>query len=225
MGSWVKGPKQAGRSTMWQTVVWFCDSFQPSDLADFCSTLDFPSAFAVHDRDTYDRSDLLKARKDGRDFDDSLVGQPKKLHAHLLLSFSSLKAHTQVSEQLELLHDRVNGWVEKTIDTTGAQAYLLHLNNPDKSQYTASDLHLFGGFDFSPQRKMNAEERQALVPELVRFIREEGISSYAVLCEYVCCNRPDLIQVAMKDYAYSLKCICESIAAQKAASVAADKDM
>lgn len=224
MSSWVKGVKQSGRSTMWQTVVWFSDDFSPSDLADFCNTLDFPAAFALHDRDLYDRSDMLKAKKDGRDFDESLVGQTKKPHAHLLLSFSSLKAHAQVAEQLELIRDRVNGWLEKTIDTVGAQAYLLHINNPEKVQYTASDLHLFGGFDFSPQRKMNAEERQALVPELVRFIREQGISSYATLCEYVCYNRPDLIQIAMKDYAYSLKCICESIAAQKAADTVADND-
>lgn len=209
---------------MWQTVVWFCDSFTPDDLSNLCSTFEFASAFAVHDRDVYDKSDAVSARKDGRDFDDSLIGQTKKLHAHLILSFSSLKSHDQICEELETIRDRCNGWVERTKDSIGSQAYLLHINHPDKAQYTASDLRLFGGFDFTPQRKMNAEERQALVPELVRFIREEGVSSYAVLCEWVCFNRPDLIQVAMKDYAYSLKCICESIAAQKAAKVAADND-
>lgn len=221
LSDWHKGQMQAGKSMYWQTVVWFCDDFTPDDLSLFCDALDIPCAYIVHDKDVFGEDDVIREEKRDRGVAVE-VGKPKKLHAHLLLAFCSQKTHNQVAEELDYIGERCNYWVERCKDWASCQRYLCHLSHPSKAQYAVEDVECFCGFEYSPTKKLTAEAKAALVPELVRFIREENIGSYAVLCNWVCFNRPDLIPIAMHDYAYALKCVCESVAARKRAQDAPD---
>lgn len=226
MRNWQSNEKTQGRSNRWQFVCYFNDEltvrslkFTPDDLAAFLTVLQVPAGFIVHDKDTYDAPQF---DDDGNKVAET--GDAKKLHAHVLLEFDSLKSGDQVRDLLAPIAPFYTGHVEKCIVPSACHRYLCHLDNPEKAQYKPEDVRCLNGFVYEPSVKLSPEARAALIPEIIRFIQENQISSYAHLCKWAAFERPELVPVVLKDYAYGLKCVCESVAKSHALRDSADRE-
>ena len=72
-------------------------------------------------------------------------GEPKKAHYHVLLLFESVKSESQARE----IFDTFGGvGCEKVNSVRGYARYLTHLDNPEKAQYSPSDVQCFFGADY-----------------------------------------------------------------------------
>jgi hypothetical protein len=114
----------------------------------------------------------------------------KKPHYHLLLLFTGKKSVTQARELMRELGSEL---VEPAYDTRAAGRYLLHLDHPKKHQYPVSALESFSG--------ANAADLTApvtdLTPEILDFVREQGLVSYSDLVNYCRDHRDDWSRCVM----------------------------
>ena len=209
--------KQAGRSSWWKTVFWITEGFTYDDLCSVLENLQVPCCSILHDKDVFE-SDM----RDDATGAEYAAGELKKLHAHVIFRFDSLKSAANVNELLEPVTFAYNGYVEKCIVPSACQRYMCHLDSPDKAQYQIEDVRCFGGFVYEPYKKLSPEAKAALVPEIIRFIEDNEICSYAHLVKWAAFSRPELIPVVMKDFAFGFKTVCESVARRKGLRDSAD---
>lgn len=101
----------------------------------------------------------------------------KKPHYHLLLMFSSLKSLPQVHAMTDQLGSKE---LQPSYDMRASARYLLHLDHPDKHQYSFDALESFSG--------ASAVDLTAAIgdsgPEVIAWIREQGVIEYAKLIDY-----------------------------------------
>ena len=211
--------KQAGRSSWWKTVFWITETFTYDDLCAVLECTQVPCCSILHDADIYD-SDCT----DNWSGVSHCAGEFKKIHAHVIFRFDSLKSAANVNELLSPVSFAYNNHVEKCIVPSACQRYLCHLDSPDKAQYQIEDVRCFSGFVYEPYKKLSPEAKAALVPEIIRFIEESRISSYAQLCKWAAFSRPELIPVVMKDFAFGFKTVCESVARRESLRNSVDPD-
>lgn len=204
--------KQHGRSNMWQTVVWLTDVFDYEHLKGFLDGLQIPCCSVCHNKDCYD-SDVTEDGKLKH-----VAGAAKPIHAHVIFKFDSLKSLAQVQDLCAGIKFATNDHFEKCVAPSACMRYLCHLDHPEKVQYAIEEVDTFSGFSYDPFKKLSPEAKAALIPEIIKYIEEERISSYAYLCRFVAFNRPELIPVVMKDFSFGLKCYCESLASTLPAS-------
>lgn len=118
---------KSGRSCMWATVV-YPDSM-PEDFLSICESFYIPLAISpLHDSDI------------------SADGSPKKPHYHVLFHFgTNKKSKDQFLEYSSL----IGGVGALPIGSNRAYArYLCHLDDPNKHQYSVSDVITYGGYDY-----------------------------------------------------------------------------
>lgn len=141
----------------------------PADFRELIDSWHVPALLVLHDRD-----------------------QDKQQHWHLLLMFSSLKTLKQVHGLTDQLGSRL---VQPVYDTRAAARYLRHLDHPEKHQYPLEALEAFSG---ASAEDMAAPAEDQL-PEILDFVREQGIVSYSGLVNYCRdCKREWLKPVASR---------------------------
>ena len=143
----------------------------------------------LHDRDTFSPEDvrdwcLRHIDSETGDLDthylDSApyVGKAKKPHVHVGIMLPSQKNAQQFSELMAgLLPIRPSMW-EKMEDKRGFIRYLAHLDSPQKAQYSAFDIHGFGGVDLSCLLKTDEHEKVKIVTELHKFGKERKVQYF-----------------------------------------------
>lgn len=89
--------------------------------------------YICHDKDIYDK-DLIN--DDGEYVHKK--GDIEKIHFHMLVSFYNGHTFSSVKRMFTTEHD--NPRVEKALDMLGCYRYLTHMDNPDKYQYSSSDI-------------------------------------------------------------------------------------
>ena len=106
------------------------------------------------------------------------TGEPKKPHYHVVLSFEGKKSY----EQVKAITDKLNAPVpQKCHSVRGAVRYMAHLDNPEKAQYSPSDITSGMGFDVDDALKLSATERDAILQRLENIIFEKHVTEYADL--------------------------------------------
>lgn len=71
-------------------------------------------------------------------------GDEKKPHWHLYLKFSGVKSQEQVKNITFQLNCTIPIHVDSPV---GMVRYFIHMDNPEKHQYSIEDMQCFGGFD------------------------------------------------------------------------------
>lgn len=108
----------------------------------------------------------------------------KKPHHHLLLMFSSMKSLAQVHAMTDELGSKE---LQPSHDLRASARYLLHLDHPDKFQYPFTALESFAG--------ASALDLTAPIgdpsPEIMAFVREQGLMEYSDLIHYCLDHRPE----------------------------------
>lgn len=114
--------------------------------------------------------------KDKNEGDES----PKKPHYHVMVMFEGVKS----LEQWHSIRDAIGGVGDESINSTrGYARYLCHLDNPEKFQYDKKDVSCFGGACYEDAIN-SSQDRYNSIREMIAFIRQYHIKTYAELLDY-----------------------------------------
>ena len=116
----------------------------------------------VHNRDVYE-----KERKDENGNIKNAIGDLKKEHMHIIVSFSNQRYLNGVAKELEL----ENRFIQKVDSFKKVSRYLIHLDNEEKAQYTLDEI--FGSPDLCTKVKKFCTEEYSItniICELVEYL-------------------------------------------------------
>lgn len=136
------------------------------------------------------------------DKDVNADGEVKKPHWHVMLMFSGKKSLTQIQAITEKLNSPIP---QKVNDTKAMARYFLHLDNPEKYQYSKEDLRVYGGVDIEKYLTTVSEEkneRYDKIREMCKFVDERGIVEFSDLMAYAMDNRADWFELLCDNSAY-----------------------
>ena len=122
------------------------------------------------------------------EYDSNATGEVKKPHWHVLLMFGGVKSYEQVMEVIQPLRCPIP---QRCHNAKAMVRYMAHLDNPDKHQYSVSDIVAHGGVDISELLRPSSSERYALIREMVAFVKDKGITEFQDLMDYASMERFD----------------------------------
>lgn len=113
-------------------------------------------------------------------------GSEKKPHWHVFISFEGKKSY----DQIYVLSRIFNATIPKRVDSPqGLIRYFIHLDNPEKHQYSKEDLLLFGGIDVDKYFKPTASHVSEVITEMIQFIYDNDLTEWAELQRYALDNK------------------------------------
>ena len=171
------------------------------DFLGFIEGLNIPAVVSpVHDRDKYTAEDVRKWLKRNEDdvYDPETgeiapdkvdvvpkVGDAKKAHIHVMLRHSGNRTAGYSSKQFEDfgLELPTYRW-EKVEHVEAMKRYFAHLDQPDKAEYSAFDIHGFCGEDLSCLVKQDTNSKLKVLCELQEYVQQHKVQTYHVLCRH-----------------------------------------
>lgn len=121
----------------------------------------------------------------------------KKPHYHLLLCYDGPTTYNNVKN----LCDSINATIPIKIESPrGMYRYHIHLDNPEKCQYSDKDRILMNGIDPASFNGLTQTEIFKIKVEIVALIRQNKIYEYSNLIDYLkALNLNDFLSVAMNN--------------------------
>lgn len=121
------------------------------------------------------------------DKDKNPDGEVKKPHWHVVLLFENKKAFYQIKD----IADKLNAPIPQKVESLrGMVRYLVHTDNPEKYQYDRADIENHGVDDLDKYFE-SASSNRAILNAIIRYIRENNITSFAKLSYYAIDNGKD----------------------------------
>lgn len=106
------------------------------------------------------------------------TGQPKKPHYHIIFNYDGPTTYNHVKE----LCDSINATIPIKLESLrGMYRYHLHLDNPDKHQYSDTERILLGGFDANSVNELTRTEIDKITTDILSFIDDNNIVEYCDL--------------------------------------------
>lgn len=122
------------------------------------------------------------------DNDVNADGLPKKKHKHIALLFGGVKSYEQVKE----VSDKLNSPIPQRCHNVKSMVrYMAHLDNPEKAQYSVSDIKAHGGVDLAELLRPSSSERYTLLREMIDYVRSAGVTEFQDLVDYASSERFD----------------------------------
>ena len=119
------------------------------------------------------------------DSDYNANGEPKKPHWHVVLLFNGVKTYEQVKE----ITDSINAPIpQRCHDARATVRYMAHLDNPEKAQYSISDIRSHGGVDIADMLRPSSSERYSIIGEMLSYVRENHVIEFQDLVDYAMAN-------------------------------------
>ena len=148
----------------------------------------YPESAPENWREVLDTHHVPWACSPLHDSDINAMGEPKKPHWHILMSFAGNKAYSQVyaiSEGICCTRPQI------CHDQKGLVRYFTHRDNPEKAQYRQQDIEAHGGFDLEEYLAPTASECMAMQDEMIAWCYKYNITEYRALKIYAMHERPD----------------------------------
>ena len=125
-------------------------------------------------------SGLMGAVSPLHDKDINADGEPKKSHYHIILVYAGPTSFNVVNSLCESLNQPIPQPLESV---RGYYRYLTHKDNPEKYQYSDTDIVTFGGFDYRDYVEMTKSEVLKCIRSVQALIRDNDISEYSDLLD------------------------------------------
>lgn len=150
-------PSKNVKKRNWACVIY--PESLPPDWLDFLQQTGLPCAISpLHDKDV------------------NPDGEVKKEHYHVIVCYSGPTSYNVVKG----LTDQLNAPAPKPLESVrGYYRYLTHLDNPEKAQYSDSDIVLLNGFDISDFVELSRSEVNQYKKKLQDIIRSSDIYEYS----------------------------------------------
>lgn len=140
----------------------------------------YPESAPEDWREQLRQSGLQCAISPLHDKDTNPTGEPKKAHYHVILVYGSPTTFRNV----EGLTKRLNQPIPQPLEQVrGYYRYLTHKDNPEKAQYSESDIETINGFDIMDFVELTRSEVGKLTREIMTFVRDNDIIEYADLMQ------------------------------------------
>lgn len=115
------------------------------------------------------------------DKDVNPTGEPKKPHYHVILCYSGPTAYNVVKA---LTNGKLGQTIPQPLEQVrGYYRYLTHEDNPEKAQYSKSDIQTLNGFDIREFVELTKSEVVKAKREILQLIRDNGLTEYADLID------------------------------------------
>ena len=145
----------------------------------------YPESSPADWREQLQKSGLPCAISPLHDRDVNATGEPKKAHYHVILVYGSPTTFKNV----EGLTKRLNQPIPQPLEQVrGYYRYLTHMDNPEKAQYSASEIRTLNGFDIGDFVDMTKSEVTKVLRALMDYIRENDLMEYADLMDMTMCE-------------------------------------
>ena len=166
-------------------------SLKPSKTTEYVrhwSFIVYPESAPEHWQDIIDQYHIPWACSPLHDADENPDGETKKPHWHVVVSFEGKKSYNQVLDIIRPLNCTVP---QKVQSMKGMLRYFVHLDNPEKHQYSINDIELHGGFDPQSYLSPSSTQKYMLINEMVNFIEENHVYDYLDFMKYAAAHRFD----------------------------------
>lgn len=185
--------KRAGRTRNFATVVY--PESAPADWMDRLNNYHVAALVSpLHDRDT------------------NPSGEQKKPHYHVMLIFEGPK---EFETQVKPIFDDIGGVGREMVNSArGYARYLCHLDNPEKAQYDPTEVRCMGGADYYGITNLPTDDIKML-GEIMAYIREQEIYSFAEFLEVCQLLRPDWYSLAALSRGWIIREYIKSLAWEK----------
>lgn len=148
-----KKTRGAGRTRNWTFLVWVDSAPQ-------------------NWRDIIDEEHIEWVESPLHEHDINADGAQKKPHWHILVLYESVKTYEQIKELTDKLHTTIP---QKCAGVKGLVRYMAHLDNPEKAQYSISQIIGHGGIDVTALLRPSSSERYQLIAEMMDFVEDNKI--------------------------------------------------
>ena len=145
----------------------------------------YPESAPEHWREALDELHIEWIESPLHDNDINGDGEPKKPHWHILLIFGGVKSFEQVKE----VTDKLNAPIPQRCHNSRAMVrYMAHLDNPEKAQYSTSDIRAHGGVDLAEFLRPSASERYTILGDMIAYIKNNEVTEFQDLMDYALAN-------------------------------------
>jgi hypothetical protein len=128
-------------------------------------------------------------------------GSPKKPHWHVLIMFAGVKT----KEQAQAVIDAIGGVGCESVSTVrGYARYLVHADNPEKAQYSKSDVRAFSGADYDAITHLPTDDVK-MVREMMEYIRVNQITSFAQFADVCAVDHEEWFRALVTKSTYFIK--------------------
>lgn len=110
------------------------------------------------------------------------TGEPKKAHYHIIMCFSGPTSFNVVKTLCDELHQPIPQPLEQI---RGYYRYLTHKDNPEKVQYSESDISVINGFNIADFVELTRSEIMEVKKQLQALIRNLDLLEYSDFMDYL----------------------------------------
>lgn len=140
----------------------------------------YPESAPLYWRELLQKTGLQCAISPLHDKDLNPDGEPKKSHYHIILAYSGPTSFNVVKSLCDSLNQPIPQPLEQV---RGYYRYLTHKDNPEKAQYSETDIETINGFCISDYVELTKSEVTAIIRQLQQIIREADIVEYSDLMD------------------------------------------
>lgn len=147
------------------------------------------------------------------DKDKNPTEEEKKPHWHILLCFDGKKSYEQILDITTSIH----GSIPKRVSSTrGLVRYMAHLDNPEKHQYSRSDIIGHGGADVAQMLKPTSSCRYEIMEDMIKYIEENNVTSFTKFVYYAMyTHRDDWFPLLCDNSAFLVSLVIKSNRAEQ----------
>lgn len=123
---------------------------------------------------------------------------PKKPHYHVMLMFANGRS-ANTARKISIRCGG-NGHLEDLLSRNGYARYLIHIDDPEKYQYSSNDVVCLGGADYEKATKTRAELKSSkiqIITDIFQFIDDNQIHIYSDLLRYCAQNNPNWLDLLL----------------------------
>ena len=139
-------------------------------------------------RDVLDDMHIEWIESPWHDKDVNANGEPKKKHKHILLLFQGKKSYEQIKEITDELQQPIP---QRCHNAKALVRYMAHMDNPEKAQYSPSDIIAHGGVDLADMLRPSSSERYTLIRDMIDYIRSAAVTEFQDLMDYAAAEHFD----------------------------------
>ncbi|MGZ7899602.1 Rep family protein [Ligilactobacillus salivarius] len=136
-------------------------------------------------------------------------GTIKKPHWHVILMFDGKKSYEQIKEITDSLNAPVP---QKTANPKGLVRYLIHMDNPEKYQYSREDIVCHSGAEVEQYFQLSSASRLQILKEMIIFIKDSRFENYLDFLAYCIENGEDeWLDIAVNHNTLALSKVIDSV--------------
>lgn len=137
----------------------------------------YPESSPTNWHEVLNKSGLAWAMSPLHENDLNADGGKKKAHFHVIIIW---KATTTYNAVKKFTNGTLNGTVPQVLHSPlGYYRYFTHKDNPEKYQYSESEILSGNGFDIADYAKMTKQQKLEMHMSISKMILEKQITSYA----------------------------------------------